>query len=125
MADAIGFDGGLTLSIPVSDLNRSVAWYQEVLGLQLIYQMDELGWCELASPVARVNVGLSQVEVVKRGETTPTWGVSDIEKAQAALLEKGVKLDGEVQVIDGMVKLLGLFDLDDNAIMLYQDISEN
>ncbi len=125
MGDAIGFDGGLTLSIPVSDLNRSVAWYQDVLGLKLIYQMDQLGWCELASPVARVNVGLSQVEAVKRGETTPTWGVSNIEAARDALVEKGVKLDGEVQVIDGMVKLLGLFDPDDNAIMLYQDISES
>ena len=125
MTGKLSFDGGLTLSVPVTDLNASIAWYQKIFGMELLYQMDELGWCELSSPVERVNLGLSQVEQVKTGETTPTWGVPDIQAAHDLLVAHEVKLDGDIQVLEGMVKLLTFFDPDGNAIMLYEDISEN
>ncbi len=124
MENHLGFDGGLTLSVPVSDLATSVAWYQSVMGMKLLYQMDEIGWCELSSPVGRVNLGLSQVEQVKAGETTPTWGVADIEAAKAALEQQGVKLDGDIQVIDGMVKLLTFYDPDGNPVMMYEELPQ-
>ncbi len=123
MSNSLEFDGGLTLSVPVSDLAASIAWYQQIFGMEVLYQMDELGWCEMSSPVSKVNLGLSQVEQVKLGETTPTWGVVDINKAKQALESQQVSLDGDVQVIDGMVKLLTFYDPDGNPIMLYQDIS--
>ncbi|MEM9530701.1 MAG: VOC family protein [Pseudomonadota bacterium] len=119
------FDGGLTLSLPVSDLAASIEWYRDVLGMELLYQMDDLGWCELKSPVQRVNVGLSQVEKVTVGETTPTWGVREIEASHRALKAKNVRVDDEIQVIDGMVKLVTFYDPDGNPLMLYQDVSEN
>ncbi len=43
------YDGGLTLSIPVKDLDTSIGWYTEVLGFQLLYRVDDIGWCELQS----------------------------------------------------------------------------
>jgi hypothetical protein len=33
-----------------------------VLGFKLLYRMDDIAWCELASNTPGVNVGLSQVE---------------------------------------------------------------
>ena len=56
----IGYDGGLTCSMGVTDMDRSIAWYRDVLGFTLLYRVDEIAWCELSTGVARVNVGLGQ-----------------------------------------------------------------
>ena len=124
MADAMGYDGGLTVSLPVSSLDQAIAWYAEVLGFELLYRMDEIGWCEMTSPVARVNLGLSQVETVTPGGATSTWGVNDVAAARAHLESQSVKLDGDIMTIDGMVSLQTFYDPDGNTLMLYQDLSD-
>lgn len=123
MTNRIDYDGGLTLSLPISDLEKSIAWYQDVLGFELLYKMDEMGWCELKSGVERVNVGLSVTERSNPGGATPTFGVTDIEAARAALAAKDVKLDGDIQTIPEMVKLQTFYDPDGNSLMFYQDLA--
>ena len=118
MADPLEFTGDLTLSLSVEDLDKSITWYQSTLGFELIYREDEIGWCELKSPVDEVTIGLSQVEVVKPGGATPTFGVRNIESAKVYLEDAGVRIDGDVVSIPGMVKLLTFYDGDDNALML-------
>ena len=76
MSTTIEFADGLTLSMPVSDLEKSIAWYKDVLGFSLLYKMEDIGWCEMQSPVADVNVGLSMVEKPNPGGATPTFGRS-------------------------------------------------
>ena len=119
------FDGGLTCGLNVTDIKVSMTWYQEVLGFELLYYMENLGWCELKSPVDKVNVGLSQVEKMPSagGNAVLTWGVKDIEAARSALEERGVKFDGDIRIIEGMVKLATFYDRDGNCFMLYQDIA--
>ena len=121
----IGFDGGLTLAMTVSNLDKAIEWYRDTLGLELLYKVDEIAWAEMQSPVTRVNVGLGEGEETTRsGNTVPTFGVTDIAAAKAELEAKGVKMDGDIRHIEGMVKLLTFYDRDDNALMLYQDLSE-
>jgi len=123
-APAIAFDGGLTCSIGVTSLDAAIPWYTDILGMKLLYRLDDLAWCELESPVARVNVGLSQVENAGGpGGATLTFGVVDIDAAKAALDAAGVKQDGPIQDIPEMVQLLTFFDPDGNTLMLYQDLS--
>jgi len=43
------FDGGLTCSLPCSDMSASIQWYENVLGFKLIFRLDDMGWCELVS----------------------------------------------------------------------------
>ncbi len=125
MASALNYDGGLTCALNVTDLEKSKKWYQEVLGFRLLYQMEEMGWCELATCVDRVNVGLSQVEEAGgKGGATPTFGVTDIDSARQQLEAKDVRFDGPTQTIEGMVKLATFYDPDNNALMLYQDLQE-
>lgn len=94
MASALGYDGGLTASLGVKDLNAGIDWYQNVLGFKLLYKMDEMGWCELSTEMERVNIGLSQVEDIKAGGgATLTFGVKDIASARKELESKGVKFD--------------------------------
>jgi catechol 2,3-dioxygenase-like lactoylglutathione lyase family enzyme len=121
----IDYDGGLTCSIGVASLDRSIAWYQDVLGFALLYRMDEIAWCELSTGVDKVNVGLSQVEEPGgKGGATLTFGVTDIEAAKIALDAAGIRQDGPIQDIPGMVRLLTFYDPDDNALMFYQDLSQ-
>ena len=121
---AIGFDGGLTCALNVRDLDAGIAWYRDVLGMHLLYRMDEIAWCEFESPVARVTIGLAQVEkVIQGGGATLTFGVVDLDAAKAALDAAGVRQDGPAQEIPGMVRLLTFYDPDGNALMLYQALS--
>jgi catechol 2,3-dioxygenase-like lactoylglutathione lyase family enzyme len=36
----IRYNGGLNCSLAVTDLKRSIAWYQDVLGFELIYKLE-------------------------------------------------------------------------------------
>jgi catechol 2,3-dioxygenase-like lactoylglutathione lyase family enzyme len=120
---AIDYDGGLTCALSVSDIDRSIAWYTDVLGFKLLYKLDAMAWCELATGVDRVHVGLGEnMERTGRGGATLTFGVKDMDAARAAILAKNVRLDGEVNEVPGMVRLLTFFDPDDNALMFYQDL---
>lgn len=122
---AISYDGGLTCALSVTSLDRSIPWYENVLGMTLMYRMDEIAWCELTSSVARVSVGLSQVESAGGpGGATLTFGVTDLDAAKAALDAAGVRQDGPINEIPGMVRLLTFYDPDGNALMFYQDLSE-
>jgi catechol 2,3-dioxygenase-like lactoylglutathione lyase family enzyme len=119
---AIDYDGGLTCSIGVTDLDRSIAFYRDVLGFSLLYRVEDMAWCELSTGVQRVNVGLGQREQAGgEGGATLTFGVTDIDAGKAALDAAGIRQDGPIRDIPNMVRLLTFFDPDDNALMFYQE----
>lgn len=125
MTKPIAFDGGLTCALSVSNLDKSIAWYTDVLGFEVIYKLDDMGWCELSTPVTRVTVGLSQVEKLEgKGGATLTFGVQDIDVAREQLEASDVRFDGDTTTIPEMVKYATFFDPDGNTLMLYQDLSE-
>jgi len=92
----IAWANHMTAALGVSDLERSIAWYHDVLGFELIYKLDDWGWAELRSPLAEVNVGIGQAEELEpRGGATLTFGVADIDAARAHLEAHDVGFDGE------------------------------
>lgn len=119
------FDGGLTVSFRCTDRKKTTAWFETMLGFRLLYDAAEIGWCELATHVKNVNIGLGESREVQAGGAVPTFGVVNLDVARSALEAKGVKFDGATTVIPGMVKLATFFDPDRNALMLYQDLSKN
>lgn len=124
-SDRLGFDGGLTCVIAVSDLSTAKSWYQDVLGFELLFELPDQQFGELASPVDRVTVGLSQVGDFKTGSgTTLTFGVRDIEEARNLLEHRGVRFDGPTEEIPGIVKLASLFDPDNNRLMQYESLGD-
>ena len=109
----------IVISVNVSDLDRSIAWWGEMLGFEPTYVMKEYGWCELGTSIEGVGLGLGQVEVVQAsGGVTPTFGVSDIEAARGHMEARGVKFDGDTHEIEGQVKLCTFYDPDANPFML-------
>lgn len=120
---ALDYVPQLTASMGFTNLDRSIEWYQTILGFTLLYRADEIGWCELTTGVPGVNVGLSQNEsVTQGGGATNVWEVKDIEQAQAHLERHGVRQDGGIQHIPGLVKLLTFYDPDGNAMMLSESL---
>ena len=124
MSNALPYIPGLTISMQCSDLERSINWYRDVMGFELLYKLDDLGWAELKTAIPGVNLGVSQVENVKVGGPTPTFGVSDIASARSTLESQGVRFDGDTMVIPDMVKLATFFDPDDNALMIFEALGE-
>ena len=119
MALQIGSE--LTCSMGVTSIDASIAWYERVMRCKLLYRADEIGWCELATPMPGVNIGLSQVEAVTQGGgATNVFEVADIAAAKAHLDSEGVRQDGDIQHIPGLVKLLTFYDPDGNAFMFSQ-----
>lgn len=118
----IDYDGGLTCSMTATDLDRSIAFYRDVLGFALLYRRDDIAWCELKTGVEKVNLGLGQREEAGgAGGATLTFGVSDIEAAKAVLDRHDVRQDGPIREIAGLVRLLTFYDPDDNALMFYEE----
>lgn len=122
---ALAYVPEMTASLGVTNLDAAIAWYQEVLGFTLLYRTDEIGWCEMSTHIPGVNVGLSQViEVPHGGGATNVWTVVDIEAGKAQLDRHGVRQDGDIQTVPGLVRLLTFYDPDGNAMMLAQSLAE-
>lgn len=119
---SMGFTGELTIATQVADLDKALAWYQEMLGCEVLYRVEEMGWAEVTSPVAKVAIGLSQVEKPKTSGCVPVWAVADIDRARARLESKDVRFDGDTITIPDMVRLATFFDPDGNAWMLSQSL---
>jgi predicted enzyme related to lactoylglutathione lyase len=125
MTSDLDFDGSLTCAMQYSDLDKAVAWYQDILGFTELFRVEEMGWCELQSPVTRVTVGLSEVEAPEvRGGATLTFGVSDVDGAREMLESRDVTFDGETLTIPGMARLATFYDPDGNKLMLVQDLTK-
>jgi catechol 2,3-dioxygenase-like lactoylglutathione lyase family enzyme len=110
------------ISVGVTDYARSLAWYRDVLGFELDYELEQYGWCELSTPFG-LKVGLGQTEQVTPGSLTPTFGVRDIDAAIAHLRENDVKVD-DWHEIPGMVRLSTFYDPDGTSWMLAQVIDQ-
>jgi catechol 2,3-dioxygenase-like lactoylglutathione lyase family enzyme len=108
------------ISVGVSDYDRSRAWYRDVLGFELDYELPEYGWCELKTPFG-FSIGLGQTETVAQGNITPTFGVADIDAAIEYLREKDVKVEDWHQVGE-MVRLSTFYDPDGTPWMLAQTL---
>jgi len=109
----------------VSDMEKSIAWCRDVLGFEMLYKVDDIGWCELATTIPGVTVGLSQVESPEtKGGTTLTFSVADIDKARAMLEASKVRFDGATMTIPELVRLATFFDPDGNKFMLSQSLQK-
>ena len=119
------YNENLVISVGVSDLEKAIEWYQDVLGLELVYKLEQHGWCEMATATKHVTIGLGQTEEVKPGSTTPTFGVQDIGEARKHLESKDVRFDGDTYEIEGMVKLAMFYDPNGNSYMLAESLTSD
>ncbi len=116
------FSGTLTLALAVRDRKASAGWYAAHLGCSLLYDVEEMGWCELSTPVGGVSLGLLDQEPVVIGGPTPTFGVSDLDGTREVMEAAGVSFTGPTIVMEGFVKLADFTDPDGHRLTLAQDL---
>jgi CreA protein len=116
------YGGEVTISVSVTDIERAIDWYREAFGFELIYKLDDFGWCELSTPIKGLNVGLGQTTDKIHAGTAPYFTVKDIEAAEAHFESAGAAFEDGVNVIEGMVKLASFKDPDGNRFGLAENI---
>lgn len=123
MSNTLGYAGEVTLAFGVRDRKASARWYGDNLGFELLYDAPEIGWCAMATPVAGVVVGFSDVEEPNPGGPVPTFDVANHDRARAQLEAAGVRFDGPPVEHTGLARLSTFYDPDGHALMLAQDLS--
>src|SRR3954453_21876734 len=99
----IEWAGESTAALAVSDYAKGLAWYRDVLGFEVVFELETWGWAQLRSPVDGLLLGIGQSEEVTTGGGAPlTFTVKDIEAARACLEGEGVRCDGESSQVEDM-----------------------
>lgn len=109
----------VVLQIGVSDLGRSIRFYEEVMGFKMTERRDDLQFAHIDTNVPGLELGLS-VGSSKSGMGAAILNISvtDVAAARQLLESKGVKFSGPTQVIPGKVALAGFTDPDGNQLRL-------
>lgn len=119
----VSLENTITIALSVKDRHASAKWYEDMLGFETMYHIDEAGWSELATKTEGVTLGLGEHTEPVPGNCVPVFGIADIETSRRALEAEGVKFDGDTVTEEGMVSTATFYDPDGNAMMLAQDLS--
>ena len=107
------------VSVPVTNLERSTAWYREALGLE---QIGEGAWPEfqLGENVSLYLLDPTNIGQEFQGPHTSSFAlrVADVEAAKTELESKGVKFGGEI-FDTGVCHMAFFTDPDGNDLMLH------
>ena len=105
----------------VSDLNAAKKFYGDVLGLKKTFEIE--GWCEFSHANGAASIGLNQMAAGDdEGGATVVLGVDELSRAQADLIKKGARFEGEVQEVPGVVRIATFRDPDGNRLQLCQTL---
>jgi catechol 2,3-dioxygenase-like lactoylglutathione lyase family enzyme len=119
-ASAITVERTDFVSVPVTDLERSTAWYRDTLGLE---QTGHGGWPEFRLGENVFMYLLDPTNIGRRFEGPHTAGialrVADVKQARGALEEKGVVFDADT-IDTGVCHMAPFRDPDGNAFLLHR-----
>jgi catechol 2,3-dioxygenase-like lactoylglutathione lyase family enzyme len=116
---AVPFQPGALVQFAVSDLDRSVAFYRDVLGLKMNLRNDALSWAKFDTALPGLTLGIGQSETVEgSGTTSLNLTVGDADAARELLESRGVVFKGDTVRIPGVVTLADFTDPDGNLIRL-------
>ena len=112
------------IHISVSDLDRAVAWYRDVLGLEFLFQVPGQAMAFFNCGGVRLYLGIPENETF-RSQPILYYRVGGIEAAAGAIAARGGKFSDEPHVVhrDGLHELwmTGLRDPEGNAVILMEE----
>ncbi len=104
------------ISLPVTDLDRSVTFYRDVLGLKILLMED--AWAEFDLDGQRLALHREIITEPSHG-TTIYFKANSIEEEIESLKQKGVSFKGELEIYS-YGKLICFADPDGNMLGLYE-----
>ncbi len=106
-------------SYPVTDMERSVDFYGNVLGFNLLFKRED--WSEFDIDGQRLTLHKEEIPSGKNpgGRVIVSFEAKPIEKIVESLKVKGVRFKGEVEVYP-YGKLAWFLDPDGNILGLYE-----
>ena len=114
----------ILVSINVTDLKKAEKFWVEDLGFKLGWDKGiKDGWLEIETPVEGLTIGLNLVneEEFDKEESKINIAVKDIEKTKELLERRGISAS-EIRTIPGTLKIITVFDPDDNAISFVEGL---
>ncbi len=102
-----------------ADMDRSVAFYRDVLGLRLIRREGE-SWAMFDAGGRQFALhGAVEGRPVRPGGAAAVFAVHDLDRAKARLAERGVELEHEGDV-EGYARFASFLDPDGNTVQIIE-----
>jgi catechol 2,3-dioxygenase-like lactoylglutathione lyase family enzyme len=109
----------LLIQLSVSDLDRAIRFYTDVLGFELTERRDDLRFAHLDTNVPGLQIGLNAVAEPKgTGSAVLNISVVEVAAARQVLEARGVSFRGATVIIPGKVALAAFADPDGNLLRL-------
>ncbi len=113
------------IAVSVSNLERAVAFYRDVLGLKFLFQAPP-GLAFFMCGEVRLMLGLPEKDQPAKVASVIYYLVDDIRAAYSALRDKGAKAEGEPHLIarmpDHELWMAFFRDPDDNMFALMSEV---
>jgi predicted enzyme related to lactoylglutathione lyase len=117
--DGPSYRPSVVLQLGVADLEKSIAFYEQVLGFKTVERREDLRFAHVETNVPGLQLGLSAGSTQKgTGAAIVNISVVDVAAARRLLESRGVVFAGPTQVIPGKVALAGFRDPDGNQLRL-------
>ncbi len=108
------------IALSTRDLPKAIEFYRDALGLKLMFEVSGMAFFDMDG--TRLMIGAAQYKGPLQNNTYLYFDASDWAKTEAALAARGIKFDGEAEVIqraEGKEHALRFFkDPDGNALAI-------
>jgi predicted enzyme related to lactoylglutathione lyase len=109
----------------VSDMDRAVKFYEDVVGLTLV-RRDGPSWAmfEAGADVRLALHGAMEGRPIETGGATAVLRVEDLDAARVSLERKGARFDERVGEVEGYARFASFFDPDGNRVQIIEYAGE-
>ena len=107
-----------------TDIDRSVKFYEDVVGLKLI-RRDDGNWALFeAGPIHLALHGAIEGRPFQPGGATAVFRVGDLDDARAALEARGAEFEEHVGEVQGYARFASFRDPDGNVVQVIEYLGE-
>jgi predicted enzyme related to lactoylglutathione lyase len=104
----------------VSDLDRAVKFYEDIVGLRLM-RREASSWAEFdAGPIGFALHAAIEGRPMQTGGATVVFRVDDLDVARAALESRGAEFEDHVGEVEGFARFASFRDPDGNAVQIIE-----